>query len=122
MSKKLLGRAFVRVNGNTLASLPGTAKLRIGGMARTPINGDSGYLGYTEKFVNSEISLEYAVDELTDPIALNDVKDAVVTFEADTGQVWVIRNATASGAEDNEVSSGEGKATIKFFGDAAQQV
>lgn len=122
MSKKLLGRAFVRVNNNTMASLPGTAKIKLGGIARTPVNGDSGYLGYTEKFVNSEISLEYAIDEKADPISLNNMTDTVVTFEADTGQVWVMRNASATGADDSEISSGEGKATIKFFGDAAQQV
>lgn len=119
-SSKYLGRAFIRMNGLSLASLPGTAKLNPGGVERSPVNGDHGHLGYTEKPVNSEIECDFAVGADTDLQALQNMTDGTVTFEADTGQVWIIRKAATAGPI--AVQSGEGKASIKMFGTAAEQV
>ena len=119
MASKYLGRAFIRVNGETLASLPGTAKLNPGGVERTPVVGDFGHLGYTEKPISSEIECEIAVGATTDLAALNKTTDATVTFEADSGNVWIMRNAAM--AMPVSVQSGDGKASIKFFGSAVEQ-
>ena len=118
--KQVLGRAFVRVNGQTLASLPGSAKLSPGGVERTPVVGDFGYLGYSEKPVHGEIECEIAVFADTDLAALNTVTDASITFEGDNGQVWVMRGAAL--AAPAEVQSGDGKATVKFIGSEIEQV
>ncbi len=120
MSSKYLGRAFIRANGQTIASLPGTAKLNPGGVERTPVVGDYGMLGYTEKPVHAEVECDIAVGANTDLAALQNMVDGTVTFEGDTGQVWVVRRAATAGPI--AVQSGDGKASIKFIGSAAEMI
>lgn len=117
---KYLGRAFIRANGLTIASLPGSAKLNPGGMERTPVVGDFGMLGYTEKPVHAEVECDIAVSADTDLQALQNIVDGTVTFEGDTGQVWIVRKAATAGPI--AVQSGDGKASIKFIGSAAESV
>lgn len=119
MASKYFGRAFIRVNGMTLASLPGSAKLNPGGVERTPVVGDFGHLGFTEKPISGEIECDIAVGPDTDLAALNKTTDASITFEADSGQVWVMRNAAM--AMPVNIQSGDGKATVKFIGSAVEQ-
>ena len=106
--KQILGRAFVRVNGQTIASLPGSAKLNPGGVERSPVVGDFGFLGFSEKPVHGEIECEIAVSSDTDIAALNNTTDASITFEGDTGQVWIMRGGAL--ATPVNVQSGDGKA------------
>lgn len=119
MAKQILGRAFIRVNGMSLASLPGSAKLNPGGVERTPVTGDAGYLGWSEKPVHGEIECDIAVSADTDIIGLNSTTDATLTFECDTGQVFVMRGASL--AAPVSLQSGDGKAQLKFIGAAAEQ-
>ncbi len=119
MASKYLGRAFIRINGQTLASLPGTAKLNPGGVERTPVTGDFGFLGYTEKPMHGEIECEIAVNADTNIDAINKTTDATITFEADSGQVWILRNAAV--ATPLAVQSGDGKASIKMIGAAIEE-
>ena len=119
MASKYFGRAFIRINGMTIASLPGTAKLNPGGVERNPVTGDYRYLGFTEKPMHGEIECEIAVGSDTDLAALNKTVDATVTFEADSGQAWIMRNAAM--ASPVNVQSGDGKASIKFIGSAVEQ-
>lgn len=119
-SSKYLGRAFIRVNGMNLASIPGSAKLNPGGFERTSVITDQGYKGYTEKPVAAEIECDIAVNADTDLKMLQDCVDATITFEGDTGQVWVVRNAASAGPIN--IQSGDGKAPVKFFGAPAEQV
>lgn len=120
MAAQILGRAFVRINGQTIPSLPGTAKLNPGGVERTPVVGDFGFLGYTEKPVHGEIECDIAIAADTDVAGINKTTGATVTFEGDTGQVWIMRNAAL--AVPLNVQSGDGKATVKFVGSAVEQV
>ena len=120
MAKQIFGRAFIRVNGITMASLPGSSKLDPGGVERSPVVGDAGYLGFTEKPVHAEIECEIAIDPATDLVALGNIVDATITFEADTGQVWVMRGAAAAGPV--KAQSGDGKAPLKFIGAAVDQL
>ncbi len=113
------GRAFIRVNGVSVASLPGTAKLSPGGLERTPVTGDHGYLGHTAKPVHSEVECDIAVDANTDIQALNDTEDATITFECDSGQVYIVRNAAS--ATPAAMQSGDGKASLKFIGAPAEK-
>ena len=120
MASKYLGRAFIRVNGVTVPSMPGTAKFMPGGEERTPVLGDFGYLGYTSKPMQGEIECEIAVGPDTDLDTINKTTDATITFEGDTGQVWIMRNAVL--ATPAAVQSGEGKASLKFFGSEIEKV
>lgn len=113
---KIFGRAFIRVNGMTLAGMPGSSKLDPGGVERSPVVGEAGFLGYTEKPVHAEIECDIAIDANTDIDALNKTVDASVTFECDSGQVYVMRNASL--AMPVKPQSGDGKANVKFIGAA----
>lgn len=118
--KQILGRAFIRIDGQTIASLPGSAKMSPGGRERTAVLGDFGYLGYSEKPIHGEIECEIAVAADTDIGALNATVNASITFEADTGQVWIMRSAAM--ASPVSVAAGDGKASVKFIGAEIQQV
>jgi hypothetical protein len=118
MAGQIFGRAFIRIDGVTQPTLPGSSKLNPGGFERTPINGDAGYLGQTEKLVNAEVECDIAVDADTDIIGLNATKNAVVTFQCDTGQIYIVRNASL--ATPVSLQSGDGKASLKFIGSPAE--
>lgn len=118
MSKKVLGRAFVRYDGKALPTLPG-AKLNPGGTERTPVVLESGEVRYTEKLVNAEIEVEVAIGKDTDILALNKITEATITFECDTGQRYIMRNGFCTGPIN--LSSGDGKGSIKFAGEAVKQ-
>ncbi|MDR1311927.1 MAG: phage tail tube protein [Burkholderiaceae bacterium] len=118
---KLLGRAYLRVNGVTFASIAGTATLNPGGVERTPVSGDYGYLGYTEKPVNGEIQFDIAIGADTNIDEINRATDVSITFEADTGQVWVMRNGTL-GEPAKPAVGDNGKATLRYIGKPTEQV
>lgn len=116
---RLFGRAFIRLDGMTLASLPGTGKINPGGVERTPVVGDAGFLGFTEKPVHGEIECDIAISSDTDVDKINKTTGASVTFECDSGQVYVMRRAAM--ALPAPVQSGDGKASLKFIGTATVQ-
>lgn len=118
MSKKVFGRAFVRADGKALSTMPG-AKLNPGGVERTPITLESGEVRYTEKMVHAEIEVDIAIGADTDIVALNKIESATITFEADTGQRYIMRNGFVTGPVN--LAAGEGKGSIKFAGEAVKQ-
>lgn len=115
---KLFSRAFISVGGVRQASLPGSLKFSLGGYERSPIMGDVGLLGSTSKLVNSTAEFDIAVGPDTDLVALGN-SSSVITIEADSGQIFVMRDAEL--AAPVEVQSGEGKASLKFFGKPMEQ-
>jgi len=118
MAGKILGKAFIRMDGMSLASLPGTGKINPGGVERKPVMGDHGFLGWTETPVHAEIECDIAIDASTDIMKLNKTTNATITFECDSGQVYVVRSgtlATPVGAE-----SGNGKASVRIIGAPAE--
>lgn len=118
MSKKVLGRAFVRYDGKALPTLPG-AKLNPGGKERTPITLENGSVVYTEKLTHAEIEVEVAFGKDTDILALNKITEATITFECDTGQRFIMRNGFCTGPVN--LSAGDGKGSLKFAGEAVEQ-
>lgn len=117
MSKSLSGRAFIRVNGVTLISLPG-AKMSPGGFERTPVVADVGYVGFTEKPLHAEIECEIVVDADTDILALAEATNATVTFETSNGRVWLMRGGALASPPAYEGS--ESKASLKYIGHAVE--
>lgn len=118
MAGKIIGRAYIRLNGQTIDSMNG-ATLNIGGETREPVNSDSGYAGYTGKEVNSEITCDVVVTDETDLTALAAITEATVTFESGNGAVYVIRRGTV--AEPPEYNSADGTASLKIFGCKAEK-
>ncbi|AEI76551.1 hypothetical protein CNE_1c11960 [Cupriavidus necator N-1] len=118
--KQVMGRAFITVAGQRLASVPGSAKLNTGGVERTPQVSDAGTVFYTEKPVQSEIECDILITADTDIIALNSTTDAVVLFQADSGQSYMVRNGAM--ASPLNPQAGDGKASVKMFGAPAEAV
>ncbi|MGT2507911.1 phage tail tube protein [Cupriavidus basilensis] len=92
MSKQVMGRAYITVAAQRLASVPGTAKLNTGGVERTAQLSDAGGVYYTEKPVAAELECDILITQDTDILALNRTTDAVVLFQADSGQSYMVRN------------------------------
>jgi hypothetical protein len=101
---QVTGRCFITVSGTRQASKEG-AKLHIGGVSRTGVAGDSGVHGYTEKteipFI--EFTISHKAD--TDMVALAAWTNETATFQTDTGQTYLLRNAWM--AKPPELSKGE---------------
>ncbi|MEW6612706.1 MAG: phage tail tube protein [Pseudomonadota bacterium] len=119
MAKIFSGRAFIRVNGQTLISMPG-AKLNPGGFERKPVVADVGFVGYTETPVHGEVECDIAVASDTDLIGMMNATMATVTFETGDGRVYLLRDAALAAPPAYE--SGDSKASLKFIGAAVEQV
>lgn len=113
-------KAFIKVDGNLLATMPGP-KLKLGGNKRTPVLGDNSVLGYSETVDPSMLECEISLGQGMSLAALSKISNATVTYEADTGQTYVVRNAFVT--ETLEVSGGDGgKVALKFAGDPAEEM
>jgi len=114
-----IGRAFIKVDGDLLRSETG-AKIDLGGAVRTPVVGTAVH-GYAETVKEAMVECEVSVAKGESMARLRDITDATVTFEADTGQSWVIRNAWL--AEPPVITDGEGgKVPLKFVGPPAEEL
>lgn len=116
---QVFGKAFVKANGKMLRSMPG-AKLDLGGMERAVVKGSSAVHGYSESIKESSLECEIALargDKLED---LRNLTDATITFECDSGQTYVIRDAFI--VDTLSLSEGEGgKVPVKFAGQPAEE-
>lgn len=119
MTKKL-GKAWLKVDGGALETLPG-ASIDIGGDERTTVVGSNAVLGFTEKPKQSIVECEVAVGTGTSLAAYRSMTDVTITFEADTGQTWVVRNAWQTNTPKATEGDG-GKVALKFEGPAAEEM
>jgi hypothetical protein len=101
---QVTGRVFITVNGSRLASKEG-AKLNMGGVSRTGVAGDSGVHGYMEKTEIPYIEGTISHKANTDMVALAAWANETATFQTDTGQTFLLRNAWL--AKPPELSKGE---------------
>lgn len=110
---KMLGRAFVKHDGKVLLTEKG-AKLNYGGIARDEVIGEEVH-GYSEKMTAPKIECTVNVSAETSLEEIRKITDATVTFECDTGQTYVLRNAWSS--VPPEITAGEGgKIPVTFTG------
>ena len=119
MSKRF-GKAYVRVNGELLESMGG-ASIDLGGTVRQPVVGNSFY-GHSESEKEAVVECEIAIGANTKPEDIHKADALTVTFELDTGQVYVIREAVSADPPVITGGSPDGKAGFKFFGPAAEAV
>lgn len=110
---QVLGRATVKSNGKALLTDKG-AKLNLGGVTRKEIVGESVH-GFAEEATAPFIDCVISVSKDTDLDEIKNITNATVTYEADTGQVWVMKEAWSS--VPPEITAGDGgKVPVKFFG------
>ena len=86
------GRATISYNGKRLRSKQG-ASLNLGGTGRTPDPLDDGSVGYTEATVAPELTCTIPLTKDLAVEELQNLVDANIVFESDTGKSWVIREA-----------------------------
>lgn len=116
---QFIGKATIKVGGNTLNSLAG-AKLNLGGVSREAVMGANKMLGFAEKpeagFIEGEIALAKGQS-----LKAFDFSDATVSYIADTGQVWSGANAfNASPLE--VVAENGGKVPFKIICEKFEEV
>lgn len=117
---QVLGRATIKYDGKVLLTEKG-AKLNTGGVSRTGQAGDAGVYGYSEETKIPSLECVINVRKETSLLDLNKITDATVTFEADTGQTWIIKDAWV--VDPTEVTSGEGgKVPVKFEGMSCEEM
>ena len=112
---QVTGIVKVYVNGTLHRSKEG-AKLSFGGKERTAQTGHSVY-GFSEKVVASEIEFTLAHMAGTDLIELNELTDATVKFETDTGVSYLVNNAFTTAPVT--LTGGEGDVEVTMQGDPA---
>ncbi len=88
---KLVGKATIKKNGVKLRTVPG-AKLDMGGEVRKPVVHDDGTVGHSSSFKEAMLECETTLAK-GERLSELHFEEATVTFEADTGQVFVLSNA-----------------------------
>lgn len=119
MSNRVMGRAQIKVNGKLLDTHPG-ASLDIGGEARETVAGANAIHGFKSSIMPSKLECEISVKAETSLAEIGRWDDVTVTFEADTGQTWVIAhgwNTTPPTTTDND-----GKAKVTIEGPPAEEM
>lgn len=111
---QVTGIVKIYVNGKLYRSKEG-AKLKTGGKKREAVSGHAVY-GFSETVEPSELDATLAHMADTDVIEINDMTDATLRFETDTGQTLMVPNAFT--AEPCELSSG-GDLSLKMMGEPA---
>lgn len=120
MSGMRLGKAFIKANGELLETLPG-AKIDIGGVTRSPIKGNNSIHGYSEQPKEATVECEISVAPGTSLKKYAALVDATITFECDTGQTFVVRDAFLT--EPPVATDGDGgKVPLKFAGQPAEEM
>ncbi len=118
MAQQRLGKAIIKIGGNTLESMPG-ATLDPGGITRQTQIGANAVLGYTETHKQSRVECEVS---LRRGVSVRDLErtGVTITFEGDTGQVFSISDAWCM--EPPVIDSGKGTARLVYEGPAAEEV
>lgn len=117
---QLLGRAFVRANGSLLRSEQG-ARIDLGGVMRSSVVGDVAVHGYAEQLKPAQVACEIALAAGDQLDGIRNITDAVITFECDTGQTYIVRDAYVT--ETLTITAGAGgKIGVTFEGQPAEEM
>lgn len=86
------GVVTIRIDGKSQRSQPG-ATIDFGGMSRKTVIGDGQLLGFKSTPVESRITATFEHCSDTDVDAINNMTDATLAFECDSGTTYLVRNA-----------------------------
>ncbi len=114
---QVTGRVATTVKGKRLTSKEG-ATLKYSDFSREGVTGDAGVIGFAEKTEIPEITCVVAHTAETRLADFQAMKDETVSFDADTGTSYVLRNAWC--ADALELSKGEVK--LRFQGIKCEEV
>ena len=114
---KVTGIVRIKVNGRLLRSKEG-AELQTGGKERTAQVGHSVY-GYSEKVVASQITCTLAHTADTSIAFLNNIVDATVLFECDSGVTYRVDNAFTT--KPVSIKGDGGDLSLEMQGEPAEE-
>ncbi len=116
---QFLGRATIRVNGEVIETMKG-ASLDLGGVKRTTVTVGR-VVGWAEETAPAVLECETALRPGQSLEALRRAAGAVVIFECDTGQRYLMNDAYLT--DTITMKDGEGgNVTLKFEGPGAEEV
>lgn len=116
---QLIGQVKIKVDGETLGSKPG-ATLEIGGANRTAQPGDHDASAFSVETMPSKVTATLLMKRGVSLTAIRDMDNVTITFEADNGKTWIIRNAYSADAPVL-TAGGEG-ANVVFQGPPAEEL
>ena len=119
MAKKL-GKAFIKIDGAVLESMPG-AKLDIGGNERTTVVAANTVQGFFETPKQSKVECEVSVGTETRLAEMRNWDKVTISFECDTGQAYVIQGAWLTNTPEMTASEG-GRVPLTFEGPPAEEM
>lgn len=119
MTNQKTGKAYISVSGKLLPSRDGAKLTNYAAVERKPVIGSSGVHGYVETHIAPEIecTLTHGPELSLEEIAR--IKDATITFECDSGPMYVLRHAWNDGAINLTV--GEAEVEVKFIGISCEE-
>ncbi|MGQ3663289.1 phage tail tube protein [Citrobacter braakii] len=113
---RYMGRAEIRVNGMSLATLDG-ATFTPSGAVREVVKGYEVY-GYSEAPQEAHLEGKIKASSAFSVDDANAIDNATITFKADTGEAWIIPNAWSDGGA---TLGSNGEIDIKFTGKKSQR-
>lgn len=117
---KIPGRASIRVNGRFYDSLPG-ATITPGGTLNTEQLG-TWEVHRSEGLVAAMVSASFPAKQGVSVQFFQGLADVELTFKADTGQTWVIRDAFVKNVVSLQVGNSGGFIPVEFGGSPADEV
>lgn len=119
MGKKL-GKAWIKVDGKLLETLPG-AKLDIGGNERGTVVGANSVQGFFETPKPGRLECEISVGKDTRLSGMRNWDNVTISFECDTGQQYVGQGWWLTNTPEMTASEG-GKIPMTFEGTPAEEM
>lgn len=114
------GSATIKTNGRVLRSLAG-AKIDLGGPVRETVVGSNRVHGYSQKIKQARIECEISLQAGDSLEEIRRLTGAVVTFECDTGQTYIVRDAAVIDTLTLTEGSEGGKIPVVIEGQPAEE-
>lgn len=119
MSKKH-GQATIRINGRVFESRD-QAELMVGGLKNNAdMIGDKHFYSQTKIASNVKCTVPFTSE--TELKTLQEMTEAEVIFESDTGKSWIIRDAVQVAELNLQGGEGNGTVDLEFSGSPAEEV
>lgn len=116
---KVLGIATVKVDGDVLL-IDNGAKLNPGGVTRTTVKGTEVH-GYAEQAMEAFVEVTATMSEQTRLKKIAAMSDVSVTFEADTGQTYILNHAWLENPPETTAGEG-GKIPLRFVAKTCEEM
>ena len=115
------GKATIRLDGEVLSTDAG-ATLDVGGATRTSVVGANQVLGYSESPKPAHLECDVFVNKDTQLESFRQAREATITFEADSGNTWVLTGAWLMEPPTFTQAGEGGKARLVFESTPAQEI